>query len=90
VVVRDDDVSLTVICPKTILSPGEVMTCTATGTAIVGQYVNSADVSALPQLGVEIQANDVSHYFGVEPTDLPEGEQPNAPHIYFLPRVLDE
>lgn len=35
-----DDRGLTVTCPKTTLATGEAMTCTATGTAVLGEQPN--------------------------------------------------
>lgn len=35
-----------VTCPKTSLVPGESMTCTASGTAVAGQYANIGTAKA--------------------------------------------
>jgi len=37
--------AVTISCPRDTLAPGESMTCTATGTAIEGQYANLAKVT---------------------------------------------
>jgi hypothetical protein len=44
-VVVTDNGGVTVSCPKTTLAVGEVMTCTATGTAVAGQYSNIGSVT---------------------------------------------
>jgi hypothetical protein len=63
-----DDQGETVSCPKTLLDLGESMTCTATGTAVVGQYENLGTVTAdfTPAGGAPIPAtdSDPSHYLG--------------------------
>jgi uncharacterized repeat protein (TIGR01451 family) len=87
VVVTDSDPALTVLCPKNVLIPGEVMTCTASGTAQFGQYTNSAVVTVEPELGIMIQSDDVSHYFGTDPTSLPGTEQPADLYEFFLPHL---
>jgi hypothetical protein len=45
-----------VSCPKTTLAVGEVMTCTMTGVAALGQYENEAKVTALGASGVSASA----------------------------------
>lgn len=59
------------------IAPGGSVTCTATGTAISGQYANTgtatatapatyaADGTVVP--GVSLTASDPSHYFGSDP-----------------------
>jgi hypothetical protein len=86
VVLEDDQIGL-VSCPQNVLQPGEVMTCTVTGTAVSGQYANLATVSAIPPVGAEVVDEDPSHYLGVDPTDLPEVEQPARPYEFFLPQI---
>ncbi|MGW9167330.1 DUF7507 domain-containing protein [Agromyces sp. NPDC055658] len=59
------------------LEPGESVECTATGTAIVGQYANlgsvtgigpaTTDVDGETVAGETVTDDDPSHYFGVEP-----------------------
>ena len=51
-------------CPKTALTPGEVMTCTATGTVLAGNYSNKATVNA-NYPGGSVTDNDRSWYHGV-------------------------
>lgn len=62
-----DDRGVTVTCPKTVLAAGESMTCTATGTAVAGQYANVGTVTANPPTGPPLTASDPSHYRGVVP-----------------------
>lgn len=83
VAVRDDDESLTVVCPRDSLQPGESMTCTAEGVAGVCGYTNLGSVVAevdttgdpvLGDLPVEAPAPvrdaDRSHYFGLREAAL--------------------
>jgi len=68
-VVVTDNMSVAVTCPKNYLNQGESMTCTASGTAIVGQYNNIGSVSAHPPGGLPpVTASDPSHYFGAQPS----------------------
>ncbi|HBL26072.1 MAG TPA: hypothetical protein DD490_04470 [Acidobacteria bacterium] len=61
------DQGTAVACPKSVLAPGETMTCTATGTAIHGPYQNTATVSGTPPMGTPVTASDPAHYLGVIP-----------------------
>ncbi|MEM6639983.1 MAG: SdrD B-like domain-containing protein [Pseudomonadota bacterium] len=63
-IVVSDDQGVTVTCPTDTLAPGEVMTCTALGTAEAGQYANIGSVSASGN-GQAVSDSDPSHYFGV-------------------------
>jgi hypothetical protein len=58
-----DDQGLTVACPGMALGAGESMTCTATGTATVGQYRNLGTVSGQFQ-GTTVSDEDPSYYLG--------------------------
>jgi uncharacterized repeat protein (TIGR01451 family)/LPXTG-motif cell wall-anchored protein len=55
--------------PEEAVSPaqrhGESMTCTATGTAVAGQYQNTGSVTGSPVVGDDVSDSDDSHYFGV-------------------------
>ena len=62
-----DDKGVAVTCPKTELSPGESMTCTASGTAVAGQYANVGTVSGKPPVGPDVTSTDPSHYVGYLP-----------------------
>lgn len=75
-------------CSQTALSPQEAMTCEAYGTAIEGQYGNTAVVTGTSPLGLEVTDDDPSHYFGAEPgltvakaTNGVEAESPPGPYI---------
>ena len=59
-----DDKGVAVSCPKTSLQPGESMTCTGNGTAILGQYENTGTVTGKTPCGNAVSDSDVSHYFG--------------------------
>jgi len=66
ITVTDDQLG-TIDCPRTTLSAGMSMTCTAVGVAGEGQYRNSAVVSGTNPQGVAARDEDVSHYFGIVP-----------------------
>jgi hypothetical protein len=63
----------TVLCPGTgTLAPGATLTCSATGTAVLGFYRNVGSVTATRTIGgvtTTITAADVSHYRGIEDED---------------------
>ena len=46
--------STVVDCPETTLAVGEAMTCTMTGVAELGQYENTAKVTAMGETGTQI------------------------------------
>jgi hypothetical protein len=73
VVVTDDKVGA-ITCGKTTLAVGESMTCTATGTATLGQYTNVATATANWASGV-VSDTDVSHYLGEAPEEEEEEEE---------------
>ncbi|MEK6775776.1 MAG: SdrD B-like domain-containing protein [bacterium] len=60
-----DDKGVVVTCPGSILAPTATMTCTATGTAVAGQYSNIGTASGTAPSGVVVTATDPSHYFGI-------------------------
>ena len=66
-----DDQGVSVTCPKTMLEPGEMMTCTANGTAEEGQYANIGTATGTPLGGTspndDVSDTDPSHYFGELP-----------------------
>ncbi len=66
-VITDDHQGVTVQCTHTdFLAPGASMTCTASGTAIAGQYKNVGTVKAkCAKTGQTVSASDPSHYYGV-------------------------
>jgi uncharacterized repeat protein (TIGR01451 family) len=53
-----------IACPPDTLAAGASMTCTVTGTAAPGQFVNLAFVRGETPLGDVVRALDPSHYFG--------------------------
>lgn len=103
-VVVTDDQGVTVSCPKATLAPAEVMTCTASGVAVVGQYANTGtvvgqpiDLSGSPR-GATVVDSDKSHYYGDGdfcPVDvLPEviylGEsEGTVAHSFVMPEGFD-
>jgi uncharacterized repeat protein (TIGR01451 family) len=60
-----DDKGLTVTCPVTTLAPGSETTCSASGVAATGQYINKGTATAKSPLGESLTDVDMSHYFGV-------------------------
>jgi hypothetical protein len=59
-----DSEGVTVDCPKDTLTPGESMTCTASGTVVAGQYMNIGTVTA--SYGGQVYSDeDYSHYYGI-------------------------
>ncbi|MCB0185844.1 MAG: carboxypeptidase regulatory-like domain-containing protein, partial [Caldilineaceae bacterium] len=67
VTVTDDQIG-TINCPQRTLAVAASMTCTATGTAIVGQYANTATVVGTPVSGgADVTDEDPSHYIGIRP-----------------------
>lgn len=62
-----DDKGVAVTCPGTVLNPGQTMTCTASGTAVAGQYQNVGTATGTPPSGPDVTASDPSHYFGWRP-----------------------
>ena len=83
-----DDRGVVVTCPKTALAPGESMTCTATGTATVGQYANVGTSTGRTPCAVTVSDTDPAHYFGIHPaisleklTNGVEADTPPGPMI---------
>ncbi|MBT8048581.1 MAG: hypothetical protein HKN57_13540 [Xanthomonadales bacterium] len=82
-----DDQGVTVTCPSDTLAAGASMTCTASGTAVAGQYANIGTATGTPPVGTPVTDMDPSHYFGVtaaidiekatngEDADAPAGPQ---------------
>ncbi|HEX5718251.1 MAG TPA: Vps62-related protein [Thermoanaerobaculia bacterium] len=60
-----DSRGTTATCPRTDLRPGETLACTATGTAISGDFSNLGKVTAKPPCGDPVRDDDPSHYKGV-------------------------
>ncbi|NLN10702.1 MAG: DUF11 domain-containing protein [Acidobacteria bacterium] len=60
-----DDQGVAVTCPQDTLAAAETMTCTASGTAVAGQYANVGVATGTPPAGPPVAASDPSHYFGI-------------------------
>ena len=79
-----DDQGVTVTCPSATLAAGTSITCTASATAVAGQYSNIGTVDATVVGGGAVTASDPSHYFG-QPAGLialvksTNGQDANAP-----------
>jgi uncharacterized repeat protein (TIGR01451 family) len=63
-IVVTDDQGVVVTCPATTLDAGFSFTCTASGTAVSGQYVNVGTVTATQPDTSVVMDSDPSHYFG--------------------------
>jgi uncharacterized repeat protein (TIGR01451 family) len=65
-----DSKGLILICPKTTLVVGESMTCTAGGTAQLGQFSSvgtaTGKSASAPPCGQQVSDNDPVNYFGQE------------------------
>ncbi|MFL6236252.1 MAG: hypothetical protein ACJ76N_24180 [Thermoanaerobaculia bacterium] len=60
-----DDQGANVICPATTtLAPGESIRCTAQGTAVEGQFQNTATATGTPPCGIQVSAQDSGFYTG--------------------------
>jgi len=69
-----DDKGVVVNCGgQTTLAVGQVLTCTGTGVATLGQYSNIGKVTASSASGA-VDNSDPSHYLGVTSTPPPTGE----------------
>ena len=94
ITLEDDPVGI-ITCPQTALAIGASMTCTASGTAVAGQYQNNAEATGIP-----VDANgdptgdrpvsddDPSHYYGISAgieleklTDGEDADTPTGPQI---------
>ena len=63
-VIVTDDQGVAVFCPRTVLQPGESMTCTGNGIATAGQYRNIGYADGTPPCGDVVKAKYHSHYYG--------------------------
>jgi hypothetical protein len=63
-----DDQGVAVSCNQTTLAVGQSMTCTASGLAELGQYVNEGAASGISHVGDQASDTDPSHYFGANPS----------------------
>ena len=88
----DDKVGdITSSCPQNTLAVGAMMTCTVTGTAITGQYSNTATViaSTPPDPTVPtstVTDTDPSHYYGVDLSLCPvdENGEMDLPTVEYM------
>src|SRR5690606_6170951 len=74
-----DDKGVSVSCPATSLTPGQSMTCTASGVAVAGQYSNVGTVPATSSAG-QVRDTAASHYFREAPDEEEEGEMVTLCH----------
>lgn len=89
-VVVTDDQGVTVTCSKTTLDVGEVMTCTASGTAMLGQYANLGTVVGYDDYGNEVTDADPSHYYGTmdAPGTGTPGYWKNHPNAWPVDEII--
>lgn len=72
-IVVTDDVLGAITCPASNLAPAESMTCSATGEAVGGQYMNIGSANGQPvgpdgtPFGQPLATDDPAHYFGFGP-----------------------
>jgi hypothetical protein len=83
-----DDQGVTVTCPATTLAVGASMTCTASGIATPGIYVNLGTASGFDPIQAEVTDSDPSHYFGIrtsiaieKATNGEDADLPTGPYI---------
>ncbi|MDO9067179.1 MAG: SdrD B-like domain-containing protein, partial [Deltaproteobacteria bacterium] len=67
VTVTDDKIGA-ISCPQSTLAVAEAMTCTASGTAVTGQYANIGSVVGSPPTGAAVSDSDPSHYLAASPS----------------------
>ncbi|HEY3274139.1 MAG TPA: hypothetical protein VGJ92_10265, partial [Methanocella sp.] len=58
-----DDPGVGISLPKMTLAPGESMTCTASATALAGQYANSGTAAGTYN-GRRVSNSDIAYYYG--------------------------
>lgn len=73
-----DDQGVTVTCPAAEMLPAETMTCTATGTAVLGAYSNIGSVTGSPPKGSDVTDTDSSSYTGVPVSTPPPPPPPSG------------
>jgi uncharacterized repeat protein (TIGR01451 family) len=88
IALTDDKVGA-ISCPLNVLSIGAGMTCTATGTAIAGQYINQVTVTGTNpitnggNITPTVVKTDTSRYIGADPriviVKLTNGQDVSAP-----------
>ena len=85
-----DDQGALVDCPADTLNPGASMACTASGTAVSGQFRNIGTATGDAPCGTQASAQDASHYFGTLPVSigiqkLTNGQDVAQPSALVLP-----
>ena len=100
VAVTDNDTAVTVTCPGPIPDPfaaGDSFTCSATGTATVGQYENIGTASGQTAGGATATDTDASHYLVPTPTPASislekatNGADADSPTDPDVPRIPEE
>ena len=84
-----DDQGVAVSCPTTTVAPGASVTCTGSGAATSGQYMNVGTATGTPPGGDPVTASDPSHYFGeagsLSIEKLTNGEDADSAPGPFIP-----
>lgn len=68
-----DDKGVVVTCPKTTLTSGESMTCIGSTIVTLGQYTNTAHVTAIYNSTTYTSNNESAHYLGYIPAVCGDG-----------------
>src|SRR5207248_13081 len=66
VAVSDDKLGA-ISCPAATLAAGASFTCTATGTAVAGQFTNIGTATGTDAAGKVVTASNPDNYFGASP-----------------------
>jgi hypothetical protein len=83
-----DDQGVAVTCPADTLAVGASMTCTASGIATPGRYVNEGTATGFDPIQTEVTDTDPSHYFGIrtsiaieKATNAVDADTPTGPYV---------
>ncbi|HYN22450.1 MAG TPA: hypothetical protein VE078_15935, partial [Thermoanaerobaculia bacterium] len=76
-----DDQGAQVACGPTELAAGASIECTASGTAVEGQFKNIGTVTAVTPCGTQVSAQDASHYFGTLPVSIDIEKRTNGQDV---------
>jgi hypothetical protein len=84
-IIVTDSRGVAVECPAASLAAGSTLTCTGSGTAVLGQYENLGVVTARGASAVDgslvaVTDSDASHYLGVTGTEEEEGPKVTLCH----------
>jgi hypothetical protein len=85
----EDEHGVAATCPRTVLDPGQSLTCTRSGgTAATGDFHNIGTITAAPPCGADVTASDPAYYHvipaGIGLTKLTNGHVVNAPEQLWV------